>query len=70
MSIQIVAIPEGEIVSRADSPVERVWDVRIDGEPFRIAVNDFALGVSIDPQTAEASGQIGSIRDRLLKRRT
>jgi hypothetical protein len=31
----------GEVVSRADSPVERVWTVRVRGETFWLAFDDW-----------------------------
>jgi len=65
----VVAFLGGAIVRQADSVVERVWTVRIDGRLFWISFDDFGLGISLDPQDAEASRLIPDIRRRLLARR-
>ena len=56
----------GTVDSRADSPVERVWDVTIDGGRFWLALDDFGLGVSLDARDATADAALGGIRERLL----
>jgi hypothetical protein len=58
----------GVIAARADSAAERVWDVRIQGQRFWLALDDFGLGVSLDSQDAEASIRIECIRRDLLRR--
>jgi hypothetical protein len=61
---EIINILEGEII-KADSIVERVWDVCINGERLWLSFNDFGLGVSLDSQTQQASRQVAAIRDKL-----
>jgi len=65
----LIAHLNGTITSRADSPVERVWTVLIRGELFWIAFDDFALGISLDPQSEAASQLIPKIRTFLLQLR-
>ena len=62
----IIDVLDATIETRADSAVERVWELSIDGLRYWIAFNDFALGVSLDSQNADASAAIPSIRERLL----
>jgi hypothetical protein len=64
-AIEIINILGGKIINKADSVVERVWDVCINGERFWLSLNDFSLGVSLDSQTRQSSKQITVIRDRL-----
>jgi hypothetical protein len=54
-----------ERINKADTPVERVWDVCINGERFWLSFNDFGLGVSLDSQMRQSSKHITAIRDRL-----
>jgi hypothetical protein len=53
-------------MNRADSPVERVWTVSIEGALYWISFDDFALGVSIDPCDHEAAAAMETLRARLL----
>jgi hypothetical protein len=62
---EIINILGGEIINKADTPVERVWDVCINGERFWLSFNDFGLGVSLDSQMRQSSKHITAIRDRL-----
>ena len=57
---------ERTIVDRADSPVERVWTVRIGEWSFWLAYDDYPGGVSLDPKDSNASALIPAIRQRLL----
>jgi hypothetical protein len=65
----VVGLLCGRIVDRADSAPERVWTAIIDGQRFWISFDDFALGVSLDPQDKAAGALIPSIREKLLQRR-
>ena len=62
----LVAALGGHVTSRADSPVERVWAVQIDGGAYWLALDDFGLGVSLDPRDAAAGEAIERIRSRLV----
>ena len=62
----VIAHLGGKIGRRADSPAERVWEIRIEGRAFWVAFDDFGLGVSLDPQDAEAGKLIPALRDKLL----
>jgi hypothetical protein len=65
----VVAVLGGAIVERVDSFAERVWTATIGGASFWIALDDWGLGVSLNPQDAEASRLIPGIRDALVARR-
>jgi len=65
----VVDLLGGRIVERADSAPERVWTAVIDGQRFWISFDDFALGVSLDPQDHGAAALIPQFRERLLQRR-
>lgn len=67
---ELVRALGGEIVDRADSPVERVRTATIDGRRFWIAFEDFALGVSLDPCDADAAARIEDVRSRLMRLRS
>ncbi len=62
---EIINFLGGEIINKADSVVDRVWDICVNGERFWLSFNDFGLGVSLDSQTRQSSKQIAAIRDRL-----
>jgi hypothetical protein len=64
-----VQILGGSISERADSPVERVWTVHIDGEPFWLAYDDFPVGVCLAPKSIGASALIARIRQTLVDHR-
>lgn len=66
---RVVALLGGRIIDRADSAPERVWAAIIDGQHFWISFDDFALGVSLDPQDHAAGELIPTIREKLLQRR-
>lgn len=61
----VVSSLGGTVDGRVDSPVERVWDVTIDGGRFWLALDDFGLGVSLDARDARADAMIEGIRWRL-----
>ena len=65
----VVGLLGGRIVDRADSAPERVWTAIIEGQRFWISFDDFALGVSLDPQDHGAAALIPKLRERLLQRR-
>ena len=62
---ETINILGGEIINKADSVNERVWDVCVNDERFWLSFNDFGLGVSLDSQTRQSSKHIAAIRDRL-----
>jgi hypothetical protein len=65
----VVALLGGRIIDRADSASERVWTAVIDGQRYWISFDDFALGVSLEPQDHAAGELILAIREKLLQRR-
>ena len=67
---EVVSSLGGTVEGRADSPVERVWDVTIDGARFWLALDDFGLGVSLDARDARADAMLDGIRWRLVALRT
>jgi hypothetical protein len=66
---KLVRLLEGDIVSEADTAVERVWTISIGGRRYWLSFDDFGLGVSLDPCDAAASDQIENIRQQLLELR-
>jgi hypothetical protein len=62
---EIVETLGGSVLDRVDSPVERVWTVRIDGAWFWLALDDFGLGVSLDARDAKGDTALDGIRSRL-----
>jgi hypothetical protein len=67
---EVVDALGGTVDGRVDSPVERVWDVTIDGGRFWLALDDFGLGVSLDARDDRADAMIDAIRWRLLALRS
>jgi uncharacterized protein DUF3630 len=63
----VVRALDGRILSRADSPVERVWSVQIGEGKYWLSFDDFALGVSLDSCDSVADAHIEDIRGRLMK---
>lgn len=63
--LQLIA---GEVVERVDGPVERVWTVKIDGQLFWLAYDDWPAGISLDSLDHAASALLPGIRQRLLAR--
>jgi len=66
---RVVDLLGGTIQDRADSPVERVWGVTVLGRPFWLSLDDFGLGISLDPRDPSAASLIPEIRSRLLAKR-
>ena len=60
---------QGSVLSRADSPVERVWSVGIGGAQYWLCLDDFDLGVCLDSCDAAADARIDAIRSILLEKR-
>jgi hypothetical protein len=52
---------QGERLGRADSPVERVWTVRIQKQKFWLSCDDYS-GLSLESQTAECNSIIEDLR--------
>ena len=63
----LVAALGGRVTARADSPVECVWTVEIDGATYWLGLDDFGLGVSLDPRDPAAGMAMERIRARLLR---
>jgi hypothetical protein len=61
----IVDVLGGTVDGRVDSPIERIWDVTVDGARFWLALDDFGLGVSLDAYNAKADAALDGIRSRL-----
>ena len=57
----------GSVLHKADSPVERVWSVKIDDGQYWLSFDDFGLGVSLDSCDAAADDQIERIRSKLIE---
>ena len=64
----VLRIVGGDVVQRVDSPVERIWTVRIEGQLFWLSHDQ--VGVSLDSKSREASLLIPSIRETLLTSRS
>jgi len=60
----VLRLVGGSVVQRVDSPVERIWTVRIEDQLFWLAHDQ--VGVSLDSKTRESSLLIPSIRETLL----
>ena len=65
----VVSALGGTVLGRVDSPIERVWTVKIDGARFWLALDDFGLGVSLDSLGAQADVALDGIRSRLERLR-
>jgi len=65
-ALAVIGLLGGSIIERSDSAPERVWTAIIDGQRFWISFDDFALGVSLDPQDRAAAALVPSIRERLI----
>ena len=66
-AVAVAGILGATIDDRADSAVERVWALSINGLRYWISFNDFALGVSLDSRDAQASTAIPQMRERLAR---
>ena len=65
----LAAALDGRILSRADSPVERVWTILIRGQEYWLAFQDYPYDVCLDAYYPEASEQIEEIREAFLELR-
>jgi len=63
----VVRMLDGSVLQRADSPVERVWSVKIGAGHYWLSLDDFGLGVSLDSCDRAADDQIESIRATLVE---
>lgn len=63
----LIGMLDGQVDGKADSPVERVWSVTIQGAAFAMAFDDFGLGVSLDPKDEDGARLIPRIRNTLLR---
>jgi hypothetical protein len=45
----------GNVVERIDTPVERMWTVKIKGCKFWLAFDDFPLGMSLDSNSSNCN---------------
>jgi Protein of unknown function (DUF3630) len=52
---EFLALCDGQVLSRADSPVERVWSVRIRGQDFWLAYDDWHGRYELDARSTAAS---------------
>ena len=64
---RLVRLLDGQVIDTADTPVERVWTTMIDGGRFWLALDDFGLGVSLDPCDDHAATKVVGIHARLLE---
>ena len=62
----IVSALDATVLDRVDSPIERIWRVRIGAGQYWLGLDDFGLGVSLDSCDAAADAQIEGVRERLL----
>lgn len=63
----VVAALGGRVTSRADGPDERVWTIEIAGAAYWLAVDEFVLGVSLEPCDAVAGARMDRIRHALVE---
>jgi len=64
---EVVRLVNGVVIDRVDGADQRLWTVRIDEQLFWLTYDEFPVGVSLDPQTSEASALIEPIRQKLLE---
>ena len=60
---------EGTVLNRIDGPDQRVWTVRIAGQLFWLAYEDYPHGVTLESKDSAASAVIPAIRQTLLRHR-
>lgn len=65
----IVKLLDAQVTSRASTPAEALWEVTIQGAPFRLVFEDFPMGVTLEPQDEPGSKLIRGIRETLLQHR-
>lgn len=56
---------QGRVLKRTDTPVERIWEVEIDGCPFWLTFEDFPLGLSLDSMNSLCNPVIQKIHGAL-----
>lgn len=59
---------QGEVLERIDTPVERMWVVRIKGQPFWLTFDDFPLGLSLDSQGSGCNVVVQELHRALVGR--
>ena len=62
----ILQLIGGVVVERVDGPVERIWNVEIDGALFWLAFDDWPAGVSLEPRNGAASALVLGLRRRFV----
>lgn len=60
----------GQITARAESPVERVWELEVQAKQFWLSFDDFGLGVSLDPRDDAAEDLLATVQHQLMAART
>ena len=60
----------GEVIERIDTPIERMWTVRIKGCKFWLAFDDFPLGLSLDSKSSACNPVIWELYSVLVGRDT
>lgn len=56
----------GNVIERIDTPVERMWTVKIKGCKFWLSFDDFPLGMSLDSKTSSCNPVIRELYGVLL----
>ena len=65
-AVAVLRLIDGAVVERVDGPVERVWIVKVNGQLFWLAYDDWPASVSLESQDHAASALIPRIRQQLL----
>jgi uncharacterized protein DUF3630 len=60
----------GQVIERIDTPVERMWTVRINGCEFWLVFDDFPLGLSLDAKSSAGNPVIRELCSALVGRDT
>lgn len=60
----------GEVIGRIDTPVERMWTVKIQGCEFWLSFDDFPLGMSLDAKSSSCNPVIRKLYTVLVGRDT
>ncbi len=61
---RLLAVLEGKVEKKMDSPFERLWEVRIRQKPFWLACDE--AGVSLEPRDDEARTLVPDLHQWLL----
>ena len=56
----------GEVIERIDTPVERMWTVRIKGCEFWLSFEDFPLGMSLDSKSGSCNSVVRELYSVLV----